>query len=109
MTKKKVEVKDKAVEAEVEQIDPSVLVLDVRTLDELLMKNEAVLMEESLDDNGRLLWTVARVGDMVNEYCTGDLIYKLFSEQSPSPFRALDKSLILTDKYNIKLGVRKAK
>lgn len=87
----------------------SLLEVKISSLDQLVLKPEAILIDESIDpddDEDGMIWTIAKIGNNVSEYYVGDIVYQLSSEQSPAYFRALETAFILTDKYNLKLAVR---
>lgn len=100
--------------------EEEVMIVEIDSLDELLIKDEAVLaevvkeydeVEEGADEDAIqdyvTKWYIIKVGAGVTNYEEGDLIYAVSNNNSLGYFDALNKNYMLTDKYNIKLGVRK--
>jgi hypothetical protein len=100
----------------------NVLKVEADSLDQLIIKDEAVIVEvinaskaglildnsstTSLANTALISWTVAHVGDGVKKYKVGDQIFDL-NERMASFFELGERKFILTDEYSIKIGVRK--
>lgn len=95
--------------------------VDIESLDELILKDEAVLSEmtelvipapepeegeEKAEDTSVLKWTIVKVGENVKKYKEGDRIHDVSSPHSLSYFDAMEKHYVLTDMYNIKLATK---
>src|SRR6056297_2548549 len=92
------------------------------TVDELILKDEAVLIEvknrsksglildnnkmSSLGGTNIVKWVIVKIGSNVESLQVGDSVYDLQSEYSPTFFEMDGQKFILTDKYNVKLAVR---
>ena len=96
--------------AKVDATIDQVLIKDTDVLIESINKSKAgLILDDALSLSGTpmIQLVVVKVGDAVQKYQVGDVVYELSNTNSPSYFEAEDRNLLLTDAYNIKLAVRK--
>lgn len=98
--------------------------LEINSLDELILEDNAVLIEviqtsksglildsgptTSLAGTSMIKWEVTMIGDGVKKYQLGDSIVDLKNDKALSFYESLERQFILTDSYNIKIAVRKS-